>query len=70
MRENDRRAAEIEALPAALFEAIAAAAGSDLLRDIVGDHVFEYFTRNKREEWDAYKAYVTPYDLERYLPLL
>jgi len=26
--------------------------------------------RNKREEWDAYKAYVTPYELERYLPLL
>ena len=35
-----------------------------------GDHVFEYLIRNKREEWDDYKAYVTPYELERYLPLL
>ena len=36
----------------------------------LGDHVFEYLIRNKREEWDGYKAYVTPYELERYLPLL
>jgi glutamine synthetase len=32
--------------------------------------VFEELMRNKREEWDSYKAYVTPYELERYLPLL
>ena len=40
------------------------------MRDVVGDHVFEFFIRNKREEWDAYKTYVTPHELERYLPLL
>src|SRR5438132_2580179 len=70
MSEDERRAAGIEALPEDLFEAIAAAEGSELLRDIVGDHVFEYLVRNKREEWNEYKAYVTPYELERYLPLL
>src|SRR5437773_171800 len=70
MSEDERRAAGIEALPEDLFEAIAAAEGSELVRDVVGDHVFEYFIRNKREEWDAYKTYVTPYELERYLPLL
>src|SRR5438094_1591091 len=70
MSEDERRAAGIESLPEDLFEAIAAAEGSELVRDVVGDHVFEYFIRNKREEWDAYKAYVTPYELERYLPLL
>ena len=41
-----------------------------VLRDALGDHVHEFLIRNKREEWDAYKAYVTPYELERYLPLL
>jgi glutamine synthetase len=70
MSEDERRAAGIESLPEDLFEAIAVAERSELLREVLGDHVFEYLIRNKREEWDGYKAYVTPYELERYLPLL
>jgi glutamine synthetase len=69
MSEDERRAVGIESLPEDLFEATAAE-GSELLRETLGDHVLEYLIRNKREEWDAYKAYVTPYELERYLPLL
>jgi glutamine synthetase len=70
MSEDERRAAGIESLPEDLFEAIRAADESELLRETLGEHVAEYLIRNKREEWDAYKAYVTPYELERYLPLL
>ncbi|HCO02256.1 MAG TPA: glutamine synthetase [Actinobacteria bacterium] len=70
MSEDERRAAGIESLPEDLYEAIRVAEGSDLLRETLGDHVFEYLIRNKRQEWDGYKAYVTPYELERYLPLL
>jgi glutamine synthetase len=70
MSEAERRAAGIRSLPEDLFEAIELAADSKLLRDVLGDHVHEFLIRNKREEWDAYKAYVTPYELERYLPLL
>ena len=51
-------------------EAIHLAEGSDILREALGDHVHEYLIRNKREEWDEYKAHVTPYELERYLPVL
>ncbi len=70
MSEAERRAAGIESLPEDLHEAIAAAERSELVREVLGDHVFEYLIRNKREEWDAYKSYVTPYELERYLPVL
>jgi glutamine synthetase len=70
MSQDERRAAGIESLPEDLYEAIRVAEGSDLVRETLGDHIFEYLIRNKREEWDAYKAYVTPYELERYLPLL
>jgi glutamine synthetase len=70
MSEDERRAAGIESLPEDLYEAIRVAEGSELLREALGDHVFEWLIRNKREEWDSYKAYVTPYELERYLPLL
>ena len=44
--------------------------GFEVLRECLGEHVHEFLIRNKREEWDAYKAYVTPYELERYLPIL
>jgi glutamine synthetase len=70
MSEDERKAAGIESLPESLHEAIDAAEHSDLLREALGDHVIEYLVRNKREEWDEYKGYVTPYELERYLPIL
>ena len=41
-----------------------------MLRDSLGEHVHEFLIRNKLAEWDAFKAYVTPYELERYLPIL
>ncbi|MDP9302224.1 MAG: glutamine synthetase [Actinomycetota bacterium] len=41
-----------------------------MLREALGEHVHEFLIRNKREEWDGFKSYVTPYELERYLPIL
>jgi glutamine synthetase len=70
MSEDERRAAGIRSLPADLHEAIELAAVSKVLRESLGDHVVEFLLRNKREEWDGYKSYVTPHELERYLPLL
>jgi glutamine synthetase len=70
MTEAERHEAGIEALPEDLFEAIQVAEDSELLQETLGSHVFEELVRNKHQEWDAYKAYVTPYELERYLPLL
>ena len=70
MSEEERRAAGIRSLPADLHEAIGLAESSTVLRDALGEHVHEFLIRNKREEWDAYKSYVTPYELERYLPVL
>jgi len=70
MTDDERREAGIAALPEDLSEAIRMAEGSELLREALGDHVFEELIRNKREEWERYRAYVTPYELERYLPIL
>ena len=40
------------------------------MREALGDHVCDYLIRNKWAEWDEYKTLVTPYELERYLPVL
>jgi len=70
MDDADREAAGIRSLPEDLVEAIHLAEGSDVLREALGSHVHEFLIRNKRAEWDAFKAYVTAYELERYLPIL
>ncbi len=57
-------------LPQSLDQAIELMASSSLLHDTLGDHQVEWFLRNKRAEWDAYRGQVTPFELERYLPLL
>jgi len=57
-------------LPQSLDEAIDLMATSELLLETLGAHQVEWFLRNKRAEWDAYRGQVTPFELERYLPLL
>jgi glutamine synthetase len=70
MSESERRAAGIARLPDDLFEAISEMEASDLVAEALGEQVFEYLLRNKRAEWDSYKGYVSPYEVERYLPIL
>ena len=41
---------------------------SDLVRETLGDHIFEWFLRNKRTEWNEYQRQVTPFEIEQYLP--
>ena len=60
--------AGIGELPQSLAQALDAMESSDLVRETLGDHIFEWFLRNKRAEWADYKAQVTPFELARYLP--
>jgi glutamine synthetase len=55
-------------LPGSLAEALEEMERSDLVLETLGDHIFEWFLRNKRAEWDAYRAQVTPFELASYLP--
>lgn len=61
---------EAKALPANLHEAIVAMEGSELVRQTLGEHVFEFVLRNKRAEWQDYRRQVSAYELDRYLPVL
>ncbi|HPB71405.1 MAG TPA: glutamine synthetase, partial [Phycicoccus sp.] len=65
----ERKAMGIERLPTSLNRAISAMESSDLMADILGEHTFEFFLRNKRREWEDYRAQVTAFELDRYLRL-
>ena len=57
-------------LPSTLAGALDAMETSSLVRDALGEHVFEWFLRNKRQEWQRYEQHVSRYELDRYLPML
>jgi glutamine synthetase len=61
---------ELISLPTDLNEAIAQMEKSALVRETLGEHVFEYVLRNKRAEWLDYSRQVSAYELDRYLPVL
>jgi glutamine synthetase len=43
---------------------------SELVAEALGEGVFDYVLRNKRQEWWEYRHQVTKFELDRYLPLL
>ena len=65
-----RLAESIDSLPGSLSEAVDEMERSELMADVLGEHVFEWFIRNKRAEWADYKAEVTAFELRRYLTSL
>ena len=70
MSEKERVKKGIESLPDDLFEAIKITEKSALVRKALGDKVFEYFIRNKKDEWNEYRKQVSEYELDKYLPIL
>ncbi|MGH2708725.1 MAG: glutamine synthetase family protein, partial [Actinomycetota bacterium] len=67
---EERLAEGIVSLPGSLSDAVAEMERSELVASTVGEHVFEWFIRNKRAEWSDYKTQVTRWELDRYLPRL
>jgi glutamine synthetase len=70
MSDEDRKKRGIGQLPGSLLEAIQLFEKSDLMREALGEHVFQAFITNKKLEWDRYRVLVTGYELEKYLPIL
>ncbi|HAX98695.1 MAG TPA: glutamine synthetase [Candidatus Atribacteria bacterium] len=70
MSQKDRESYRIKSLPGSLREAIDCASESSLLKNALGDHIYEYLIQSKQIEWDEYRTVVHPYEVERYLPIL
>jgi glutamine synthetase len=70
LSEEERHNEGIDSMPGSLRDALDSMEGSALVKEALGDHVFENFLVNKRREWADYKADVTPYEIARYLGTL
>ncbi len=64
---RERRKYKIQELPRDLGEAITVMRKSALMKDVLGQHIFEHFIAAKEQEWEAYSSRVHDWEVERYL---
>ncbi len=70
LTDAERRVLGIFPLPGNLAEAITLMERSELVAETLGEHLFDFFLRNKRQEWAEYQPQVTEFERNRYLPIL
>src|SRR5690242_12848710 len=70
LTDTERMALGYDEMPHNLADALRVMEKSELVAETLGEHVFDFFLRNKREEWVEYRAEVSPFELRRYLPSL
>lgn len=70
MGETKQKNMGVKSMPASLGGAIAETEKSELVRRALGDHTLDRFISLKKQEWDDYRIQVTPYEIERFLPVM
>ncbi len=70
LSHEEREKLGIQSLPSDLGEAIQEAENSELLYKVLGEHTFTRLLELKRAEFEDYRVQVTPYEIQRYLPVL
>lgn len=66
----EKESRQIKSLPGNLYEAICEVEKSEVVREALGDHVFNKFIENKKIEWDKYRTHVSQYEIDNYLPIM
>jgi glutamine synthetase len=70
LNDRERKSLGIEPLPKTLYEAINVMESSELLAETLGEHVYDFFLRNKRSEWEAYRGQVSAFERDLMLPVI
>ncbi len=70
LTHSERMAAGIDSLPEDLGEALSIMETSELVADVFGERLFQFFLANKRRDWRSYASHVTQFELDRYLSIL
>lgn len=70
MSQEQREKYCISELPGSLLEATLEMEKSELLKECLGDHIFNKFIENKKIEWSKYAREISNYELDNYLPIL
>ncbi|MEE8554059.1 MAG: glutamine synthetase family protein [Desulfobacterales bacterium] len=69
MSEKEKDERGIITLPGNLYEALLEVEKSELVKEALGEHVFNKFVENKKIEWDMYRTHVSQYEIDKYMPI-
>ncbi|MBN1892244.1 MAG: type I glutamate--ammonia ligase [Clostridiales bacterium] len=67
MTPEEREASGIENLPGDLEQALDLFEKSDLVKETLGDHIFNKYLEAKRDEWNEYRMRISAWELDKYL---
>ncbi|UCD63580.1 MAG: glutamine synthetase [Candidatus Zixiibacteriota bacterium] len=70
MTDEQKQGVNIDVLPNSLENAVNEFEKSELVRETLGEHIFEKLIANKRIEWDRYRIHVSQFETDKYLPML
>jgi glutamine synthetase len=66
---DERELHGIMNLPENLKDAVKELRKSDLMKSVLGPHIFEKYVIAKELEWDEYRVLIHPWELENYLKM-
>ena len=67
LTSDQRRELGIGTLPTSLEEALRELATDEIIKNALGEHIYERFRAAKQKEWDEYRTQVYPWEVEQYL---
>jgi glutamine synthetase len=70
LNDEERKKHGIESLPGSLKEALDNLETDSVIKDALGEHVYQDFMRLGRAEWDAYRISVHDWEITRYLNII
>jgi len=65
--QEERDALGVKNLPGSLYEAIVAMEEDGFVKTVLGEHAYNAFVTSKRAEWDAFRMFVSQWELDNYL---
>ncbi len=69
MPPERKKELKIMPLPGSLKEAIEEMEKDPLIREVLGDHIYEKFLETKEREWREFTVHVTDWELKKYIYL-
>jgi glutamine synthetase len=70
LSEKERKKYNIYHLPESLGHALSLMEESAILKEILGEHIYENFLTVKKREWEEYRTRITKWEIDKYLPVL
>lgn len=67
LTEKEMEELGITSLPGSLYDAIQTFKADPLVKETVGDHIFNVYQEFKLKEWDSFRTAVHPWEIDQYL---